>query len=148
MPMTARARTLLLNQWKAFLKSGLAREKFGKRLYRCLTLYCSFIAHYDLDGFYTYYFCSGGRKICEFLSQFDARGDCASAELGMSYWLDNEEGIGHAMVEIAEPYVAALMEQAMKDQELVDMKEARALMQRANPTLLREIEEMFGPLAY
>ncbi len=146
MPMTERDRRLTLRQWTAFLKSGLAREKFGRRLYRHLTLRCGFIAHYDLDGFHTFYFRSGARRTVKFLSQFDARGDCASTELGMTYWLDREDGLGHAMVKIAEPYVEELMEQAMRKQEKTDLRKARILIGRANPDLLRRIEAEFGHL--
>jgi|GEM_PF-1476940 len=38
--------------FERFQHSGFNRARFTKELYRALSLYCGFIAHYDLDGFY------------------------------------------------------------------------------------------------
>ncbi len=42
----------ILTAWERFLKNGLRRQDFTKRLYSHLIQHCEFIAHYDLDGFY------------------------------------------------------------------------------------------------
>lgn len=143
----SKERSLILRQREKFLASGLARAKFTKRLYKSLIRSCCFIAHYDLDGFYQYYFCSGVKRTFDFLSQFDARGTCASVELGGASWLDREGDLGRAMVEAAKPYVADLIEQVVRKQEKADLLKARRLIRRANPELLRRIEAQFGPLA-
>lgn len=57
--MTAKEKQLVLKNWKAFLKYGLKRQHFTKRLYEHLHLYCGFIAHYNIHGFYSTYFEAG-----------------------------------------------------------------------------------------
>ncbi len=57
--MTAREKELVLKNWDKFLKQGLQKNYFTKRLYHHLYLYCGFIAHYDLGGFYSTYFDAG-----------------------------------------------------------------------------------------
>ena len=57
--MTAREKELVLKAWKTFLSHGLKRKHFTKRLYAHLHLHCGFIAHYNLDGFYSTYFEAG-----------------------------------------------------------------------------------------
>ncbi len=57
--MTAREKELVLKNWGNFLKHGLQKNHFTKRLYSYLHLCCGFIAHYDLSGFYSTYFEAG-----------------------------------------------------------------------------------------
>ena len=57
--MTAREKELVLKDWKTFLCHGLQRKHFTKRLYEHLHLHCGFIAHYNLNGFYSTYFEAG-----------------------------------------------------------------------------------------
>ncbi len=57
--MTARDKELVLKVWQTFLRHGLKREHFPKRLYQHLHLHCGFIAHYNLGGFYSTYFQAG-----------------------------------------------------------------------------------------
>ena len=57
--MTAKEKQLVLKNWKAFLKYGLKRQHFTRRLYEHLHLYCGFIAHYNIHGFYSTYFEAG-----------------------------------------------------------------------------------------
>ena len=42
--MTARQKDLVLKDWQRFLRRGLRREDFSKRLYEHLHLHCGFIA--------------------------------------------------------------------------------------------------------
>jgi len=133
---------LVLRQWGRFLDNGLARVKFISRLYKHLIGNCNFIAFYDKDGFYSYYFRSGGAAVCEFLSRFDLRGATR-----VDYWLRGDRGeVNRAMVSIAEPYLDSLMGEAMERQRKSDLIDARRLLQGANPDLLRKIEAEFGPL--
>ena len=57
--MTAKEKELVLKNWETFLKHGLQRKHFSKRLYDHLHLHCGFIAHYSRDGFYSTYFEAG-----------------------------------------------------------------------------------------
>ena len=49
--MTAMDKHVVAIAWERFLKSGCSRFQFSKALYSHLIQHCSFIAHYDIDGF-------------------------------------------------------------------------------------------------
>ena len=70
--MTAVEKEKVLRSWERFLSSGCSKAQFSKALYRHLTMHCSFIAHYDIHGFYSTYF-EEGEDTVNFLSQFDNR---------------------------------------------------------------------------
>jgi len=131
--MSAQEKERVLRQWEQFLKSGLAREKFTKALYEHLHLHCSFIAHYDIHGFYATYFESGD-DIATFLSQFDERnaefsGIPRSVEYGMTYWATGDyEDINRAMIKVASKYIPALLEQARLSQRKHDILQAETLL--------------------
>ncbi len=57
--MTAKEKELVLKNWETFLKHGLKKQHFTKRLYNHLHLHCGFIAHYNILGFYSTYFEAG-----------------------------------------------------------------------------------------
>jgi len=57
--MTARQKDEVLRNWRTFLRHGLKRKHFTRRLYEHLHLQCGFIANYDLHGFYATYFEAG-----------------------------------------------------------------------------------------
>ncbi len=57
--MTAKEKELVLKNWKNFLKHGLKKQHFTKRLYEHLHLHAGFIAHYNLGTFYSTYFEAG-----------------------------------------------------------------------------------------
>ena len=57
--MTAKEKELVLRNWETFLKHGLKKGHFTKRLYDHLHLHCGFIAHYNIHGFYSTYFEAG-----------------------------------------------------------------------------------------
>ncbi len=57
--MTAKEKELVLKNWETFLKYGLQRKHFTKRLYEYLHLHCGFIANFNLGGFYSTYFEAG-----------------------------------------------------------------------------------------
>ena len=56
---TAREKELVLKRWRTFLEHGLQKQHFTKRLYEHLHLHCGFIAHYNLETFYSTYFETG-----------------------------------------------------------------------------------------
>ena len=67
--MTAKEKELVLKNWETFLKHGLQRKHFTKRLYEHLHLHAGFIAHYNLDTFYSTYF-EAGQDILRFFDHF------------------------------------------------------------------------------
>ena len=134
--MSADQKRLVLKAWIRFLASGLARDKFTKALYNHLIGNCSFIAHYDLAGFYATYFLSGD-DIIQFLSQFDARSVGPgmvplSIEYGMAYWATGEEygDVNRAMVRVAKSYIPGLIEKARESQRVTDVGAAKRLLEK------------------
>lgn len=128
--MTAEEKQKVLRHWRQFLQSGLSKDKFTKDLYHHLTLHCSFIAHYDLHGFYATYF-KEGEDTVRFLSQFDNRnGIPKSVEYGMTYWYTGSDynDINSAMCQIASRYIPALVEKARQEQTQLDIMRATALL--------------------
>ena len=67
--MTARQKQLVLMDWERFLRQGLARADFTKRLYQHIHMRCGFIAHYNIHGFYSEYF-EAGQDIERFFEHF------------------------------------------------------------------------------
>ena len=123
--MSAREKALVLKAWVRFLKNGLRWEDFSDRLYQ--HLHCSFIAHYDLAGFYATYF-ENGEDTIRFLSQFDKRGECRSIEYGGAAWVnEGYEDLKGAMIEEASRYIPTLMDQASGQAKEADLAEARRL---------------------
>lgn len=57
--MTAKEKELVLKNWETFLKHGLKKQHFTKRLYEHLHLHAGFIAHYNLETFHSTYFEAG-----------------------------------------------------------------------------------------
>lgn len=128
--MSAAEKRKVLKQWASFLESGLQREKFTKSLYEHLINHCSFIAHYDIHGFYSTYF-EEGEDTVHFLSQFDDRnGIPKSIEYGMTGWITDEDycDLNIEMVRIASKHIPALIEKAMSEQLSADITRARALL--------------------
>lgn len=87
--MTAEEKEAILRGWKRFIKSGFDQRFFTKRLYKHLTLHCSFIAHYDKAGFYSTYF-HHPEDAVRFIKQFDKDFDYISTEYGMDYWIKGD----------------------------------------------------------
>lgn len=130
--MTAQDKGRVLRQWEGFLKGGLKWEQFHHALYEHLIQHCSFIAHYNRQGFYSTYFENGG-DVAHFLTQFDNRqGAPDSIEYGMTYWytaLDYND-VNSEMCRIATKYIDGLTEQAVKRQEQADINEAKRLLSK------------------
>jgi len=131
--MTAREKKIVLRHWEAFLKHGCQRPQFTQALYHHLIMNCSFIAHYDINGFYDTYFVNGDDTL-QFLSQFDREKGCRSIEYGMTFWLTNREysDINDAMVEVAGSYIPQLLQAAKANQKAADLARAKALLAKHN----------------
>ena len=128
--MTAKEKEKVLKQWEAFLKNGCIRLMFTKQLYHHLIMHCSFIAHYDINGFYATYFEQGDDTI-NFLSQFDNRnGIPKSVELGMYGWYTDSDyhDLNSAMCQVASKYIPHLIQEAEKKQRERDLTLAELLL--------------------
>ena len=140
--MPAAVKSKVLKQWEGFLKSGCSREKFSKSLYNHLIMHCSFIAHYDIHGFYATYFENGDDTV-HFLSQFDdSKGMPMSVEYHMTYWLTDEEyyDINSEMVRIAGKYIPILVQQAQAKQRRRDIHLAELLLAKHGLKLPEEAD--------
>ncbi|MBI2851274.1 MAG: hypothetical protein HYX80_09620 [Chloroflexi bacterium] len=130
--MPAAEKSKVLEQWERFLKSGLDKERFTKLLYHHLIQHCSFIAHFDIHGFYATYFESGDDTV-RFLSQFDTRGGMPkSVEYGTNGWLTDEDyyDVNIEMCRIASRHIPGLELKAKNDQRHADMAKAEALLKK------------------
>ena len=101
----AEEKEAVIKDWMNFMKNGFGREYFTKRLYDHLHLHCSFIAHFNINGFYDSYF-ENPENTMKFLSQFDNDYGYRSIEYGTTYWFTNEDyhDINSAMIESYEPH--------------------------------------------
>lgn len=128
--MTAKEKERVLKQWETFLRNGCERLDFHKPLYQHLINHCSFIAHYDINGFYSTYF-DNGEDTAHFLTQFDNRkGVPNSIEYNMAYWYkDSDMGdINQEMCLIAVKYIDSLSRVARDRQRTQDIEIARKLL--------------------
>ena len=128
--LSAQEKEKVLRQWNLFLKSGLSKDKFNKALYTHLIMHCSFIAHYDIHGFYSTYF-EEGEDTVRFLSQSDNRnGIPKSVEYGMIYWYTDPDynDLNSEMCKIASKYIPTLITKARNSQRDMDIRRAKALL--------------------
>lgn len=130
--MSARDKELTLKDWRRFLESGMVEAKFTKRLYRHLTLHCSFIAHYDKYGFYAVYFTDNADNTTRFLNQFLSG---RSAEMPGDWWQDRENSLGmrdinEAMMQVAKEYAPGLLAKSWEAERVRDLAEAERLLKK------------------
>lgn len=139
--MTALEKERVLKQWETFLSNGCQRQHFTKPLYKHLINHCSFIAHYDINGFYSTYF-DNGEDTAHFLTQFDNRkGVPNSIEYNMDYWYrDSDMGdINSNMCLIAVKYIDLLTNVAKRKQREADISQAKALLAKYGITITKEV---------
>jgi len=135
--MTATEKERVLKQWEIFLRNGCRREHFTKLLYQHLINHCSFIAHYDIDGFYSTYF-ERGEDTEHFLTQFDSRASMPkSIEYDDAYWYTDPDysDINQLMCLIAGVYIDDLSRVARDKQREADIKQAKALLAKHGLTI-------------
>jgi len=103
--MSAKDKKAVLREWQCFIKGGFDRKDFTTRLYDHLHLHCSFIAHFNINGFYGTYFKNPERTL-EFLKQFDRDYGYKSTEYGNTYWFKSEEyhDLNSELANSLEPY--------------------------------------------
>jgi hypothetical protein len=112
--MSASEKLKVLRAWTRFLESGCKWSSFTKDLYNHLIQHCSFIAHYNRQGFYSVYFERPTPGTFLFLDQFDPEKSGRSAEYGTTHWLSAEAtgaDLNAAMREAALPYLDRLRKQ-------------------------------------
>jgi len=126
--MSAKEKEKVVEDFRRFLKSNFDRKHFTKRLYRHLHLHCSFIAHYDIDGFYTTYF-DEPEMTTEFLNQFLTG---KSAELKGTWWLSGDYAdVNKAMYKVAREIAKEGLIACLRDKQYrIDMARARALIEK------------------
>jgi hypothetical protein len=123
--MTAREKAQVFKDWERFIESGFERRHFTGRLYKHLTLHCSFIAHYDIAGFYDVYF-GEKRNTDRFIDQFTSG---INAEYGMDYWLKGtHEDINNAMCEVMRKYSPDVKKKLAREIEKEDIIIAMELL--------------------
>jgi hypothetical protein len=127
--MTAEEKAKTLRDWERFLRRGLLFRNFSKRLYKHLTLHCSFIAHYSREGFHGHYF-RDPAMTQKFLGQFDGSRGGRSVEMGAAYWLTDQRyaDINSAMCDVAGVYAPALRRWAEKGERERDLAIANKLL--------------------
>jgi hypothetical protein len=126
--MTATEKALVLKQWKVFVANGFQLKHFTKRLYQHLTLHCSFIAHYNLHGFYSVYFEDDKESTKRFIRQFTTG---TSAEMGMSYWMDGDyDDLNPAMCEVMKDHADAHLSRLSGDIKDRDLALAQGLARK------------------
>ncbi len=116
--MTAQQKRRVLGDWVRFFAGWTELKRFTKRLYQHLTLHCSFIAHFNRQGFYQTYF-ADPEALQRFLDQFDRAKGCVSTEYGMTYWIRDGNDVSaqhydlnNALVDAIADMLPTLREQA------------------------------------
>ena len=106
--MTAKEKEMVLKNWKTFLRDGLKKQHFTKRLYEHLHLHCGFITHYDIHGFYSTYF-EAGQDTERFFEHFCTH---TAANYGASIDYDD---LNTAMRQVYEEFKAKILTKSEAD---------------------------------
>ncbi len=126
--MTGKEKEMVLKQWITFIKNGFKFEHFTDRLYKHLTLHCSFIAHFDRVGFFNTYFIKPERKR-KFIGQFDTDKGMISIEYGDNYWLWGDyDDLNLAMCSAMEQCKESIYKESLAEERSRDITEAQSLL--------------------
>lgn len=60
----------IAKHFKRFVENGFKENDFNKTLYKHLHLHCGFIAHYNINGFYSEYFNGSKYDLKRFVEHF------------------------------------------------------------------------------
>lgn len=135
--MTAREKVLVLKNWRSFLKHGLKKEHFTKRLYQHLHLHCGFIAHYNIHGFYSTYF-EAGQDTQKFF-------ETLCSNINGIYGSGEYHDLDAAMLEVYQEFKDTLLTTAEDDiLRRLDVLEASAMRARKNSEFARELLSKTG----
>jgi hypothetical protein len=140
---TAEEKQAVYEDWQRFLGPlGLDEpgaglwHAFTDRLYRHLINHCSFIAHYERQGFFHTYF-ADPEDTPNFLQQFDRDRGCLSYEYGADYWLSGDcEDINRAMCEAFESHkvgIYATLGRRIRAKKLAQIERLKSELERAGP---------------
>ena len=131
--MSAAEKSKVLKHWEMFLRGGLEKKYFTQALYHHLTQHCSFIAHYDIHGFYATYFENGDDTLAFSLTvRHPQRYPEVNRVRRLSGWLTDEDyyDINIEMCRIAWRYIPALELKARNDQRHSDLTHAELLLKK------------------
>jgi hypothetical protein len=142
--LSASEKEKILADWTRFLKNGLKRQDFTKRLYHHLHQHCDFIAHYNQEGFFSEYFLTGDDSM-RFLEHFDR------AKLKNNWWSSLKltgaySDLNNAMIDDAAKYLPVLYAQANAAQKKRDLTVADALLSRYGLTLTEAVKPASGTI--
>jgi hypothetical protein len=135
--MTAREKVLVLKNWRSFLKHGLKKEYFTKRLYQHLHLHCGFIAHYNIHGFYSTYF-EAGQDTQKFF-------ETLCSNINGIYGSGEYHDLDAAMLEVYQEFKDTLLTTAEDDiLHRLDVLEVSVMRARKNREFARELLSKIG----
>lgn len=129
--MSAAEKEKVFRAWTRFLKGGCTKAQFTEALYHHLIQHCSFIAHYDRNGFYNVYFERITSDLFRFFDQFDPDKPGISAEYGSRDWLAPHRtgaDVNQATREAAAPYLANLRQQFGEVRRQRDISTATSIL--------------------
>lgn len=146
--MTAEEKELVYKQWKRFVER-LAEDKgetitnkygnrmpllfkyFTDRLYKYLSLHCSFIAHNDSGGFFSTYFANPEDTI-RFINQFDKDYDYQSIEYNMEWVSGEYEDLNKEMCNVVEQHKSELYARLRAQVKADKLAEIKKLQQEVS----------------
>jgi hypothetical protein len=130
--MTAKEKELVFKNWKTFLKHGLKKQHFTKRLYKYLYLHCGFIAHYNIQRYWSTFF-EAGHDTERFFELF-----CTHTAANYRSNVDYDD-INAAMRQVYEEHKAQILTKAEADiSHSLDVLEASLKRSREDRKFARE----------